>query len=624
MNVNNYSNTLDSQHPICDVEFLDPVPSPGAISKVNPNDPALDPAVLVRLSQSGCVETERAVAKNPNTPLNCLHELWVKYPDCVLDHPLLTLWEIISPNEIDNLISYRVLLEVFNFFQARNEILPSPLFDHRKLGLIASIALDHRIPSIFKHFPVSKDPQFRKIFINAVQPHPNCCFFFEFAPDALWMSLANDPCMEVAAKFSQMLGKFDGNPARFIFAEAARVLILRKNKEIPHLIARSKHIPSETIDLLLDVGDVRTRVLLTEALYLSPAAQQRLVSDRAKEVRVAMAKSGTNGDVLKAFRMDDDVAVLKALLANKKTPHALRCQIVREASLKVQEILSDSITYLAPAFYFECKPYLTSVTRAGICKRAGLHKEIILDLIEDKDDAVRLALASNLKSKTHMHSRQFLGVILEKLLRDPLEAVRLEIIKNIELSNEQSLELLGDPSPAVRAIIAEDVLKKLKSLRHKNTLIRYEEFYGVFATCLNSMANDPEQNVRLVLANGEETPPQALCALLDSNDQLVAKKVAESNCLPLGYYIDHKIKISMRKRITKAFVKELAESPNSFLRLMAAKSSLTTIPELHKLAQDSHPMVAQTVKRKLMRRKYYQYRGVNPMRIQTEPKLAVA
>jgi hypothetical protein len=213
-----------------------------------------------------------------------------------------------------------------------------------------------------------------------------------------------------------------------------------------------------------------------------------------------MAKVATQAGVLRAFRMDDDPVVLKAVLANKKTPNDVRCRIVREAAPEVQEVLCDAVNYLAIPFYFECKPHLTAKTRAGICQREGLNTDILLDLVHDAEESVRMAVALELESKARTHFPVLIHKILNDFLRDPSEKVRLAIIPLTVLTHEHAHKLLCDASENVRAAMAAHLLKKLGDFRREKILASYEELYLEFASQLTAMAEDPSHKVRLTLA----------------------------------------------------------------------------------------------------------------------------
>ena len=591
----------------------------------DPSDPALDSALLSQLSKSRCQKTKRSVARNPNTPMEVLRGLWLKYPECLLENPVLTLWEVTSPGDIPDLVGQPVLLELFNSLRGKNEALPEMLFNPRRLGLLASESLDEWNDSVFKVFPVDSDSDIRKTFIQAVQPYPRCECFFEKAPDEIWRALANDPCQEVVLKFAELLAKYElrDEPMRPIFIESTLALAGRKNPKIQQTLARGAYLPPETVDLLIEIGDARTRGLLTGARLASLAAQLKLAGDPAKAVRLAMAKVATQAGVLRAFRMDDDSAVLKAVLANKKTPNDVRCSIVREAVPEVQEVLCDAVNYLAIPFYFECKPHLTAKTRAGLCQREGLHREILLDLAHDAEESVRLAVARELPSKTRTHTYGLIHEILSWFLRDSSEAVRLAIIKNSELSEEQIHTLLCDASENVRAGMAAHLLKKLSDFRRDKALTNYEELYLEFAPQLTGIAGDPSQKVRLALAAATETPPNAFWSLYEDDDHIVASSAVRTASLPLGYYLDEGVKISNRKKPSRALVKSLAQSENPFLRHIAAKSPHTTIRDLQRLSADLNPYVAEAAAHRLEVREYY-HGGPSPMELDPNLELAVA
>jgi len=592
----------------------------------DPSDPALDSAILSQLAKSRCRDTKRAVARNPNTPMEVLRGLWLKYPECLLKNPVLTLWEVTSPGDIPDLVGQPVLLELFNSLRSRNEPLPEMFFDARRLGLLVSAALDEYLTSVFKVFPSDPDVAMRTIFIKAVQPHPRCEFFFEQAPDEVWRSLANDPCEEVALKFAELLARHDPGeePMRTVFMESTLTMAGRKNVKIHHKLARGPYLPSETVDLLLERGDARTRALLTGAQLASLAAQRKLANDSVKAVRLAMAKSATRPEVLSAFRMDNDLAVLKAVLANKKTPNDVRCRIVREGPAEVQEVLCDAANYLALPFYKACKPHLTTQTRAGLCQREGLQADILLDLARDAEESVRLAVARDLESKARTHYSGLIDGILDGLLRDPSEQVRLAIIKLTVLTPEHAHKLLCDPSENVRAATAAHLLEKLAHFRRDKMFNDYEAFYLEFAAQLTAMAEDPSQKVRLALAAAPETPPNAFWTLYEESDAAGVVHAVQTSLLPLGYYIDENQRIANRKKPARALIKTLAQSANPFLRHIAAKSPYASFRDLQQLASDQHSSVAEAATHRLEVREFYNLRRRNRSVRQTGPELAVA
>ena len=592
----------------------------------DPTDPALPSKILTQLSKSLCEETCRAVAKNPNTPLEDLHQLWLRYPECVLENPILVMWEFTSPKEVPELISTSVLLALFNSLRAKEEPLPENLFNERGLGCMVSEELSENNPAVFQQFPIDPDVEIRKAFIQAVQPHPRSAFFFETAPDHVWLALANDPCEEVAVKFSELLGKFESEkePFRSVFTEATLTLARRKNSQIQLQLSRCRLLPSETIDVLLEIGDVRTRSQLAATKLASTESRLKLARDGNKAVRVAMAKASTQDVVLRAFPMDDDAAVLKAVLTNRATPNDLRCQIVREASAEVQEILCDEVAFLAPPFYFECKSHLTAETRAGICKRQGLHRDILLDLTQDQDDSVRLAVAKNLEAKYRSHPSRLIETVLTRFVSDSSEEVRMTVLSHSALSHDHARTLLADPLPSVRASMADHLLKKLNRLRGKKTLNEYQDLYLAFAPSLIDMARDPDESVRLVLAQGEETPPNALKLLCEDASENVMRSAYYAAALPLGFYIDLGIPLATIKRPTRIFVKALAQSDNPFLRHLAAKSPHACQTDLEQLANDLDRTVANAATHKLALRAFYKANRVPRDDANTGPQLAVA
>lgn len=78
------------------------------------------------------------------------------------------------------------------------------------------------------------------------------------------------------------------------------------------------------------------------------------------------------------------------------------------------------------------------------------------------------------------------------------------------------------------------------------------------------MARDPDESVRLVLAQGEETPPNALKLLCEDASENVMRSAYYGTVLPLGFFIDLGIPLATIKRPTRNFVKTLAQSDTPF------------------------------------------------------------
>jgi len=398
------------------------------MKRLDPSNCETAPEALSKLAKSKSKTTQRLVAENPNTPIPVLQKLWLKYPECVLSNPLLTLWEFSSPDLISEFVSHQVLLEVFNYHKGNNLPLPKNLFNQQRLGLITICAMDIRNPAIFIRLPYDPDESVRETFITSIQPHPRCCFFYDAAPDSVWIALATDASENVALKFAELIANYEPahGTVRSVFYESVLLLIRRGNSKILNRLARSRRLSSEAIDLILEKGGARARTFLAGAPTASEEAQKLMATDSAKSVRLAMAKCEVSSNIFREFKINDDINILIALLSNKKTPNDIRCRIVHEAHRDVQKALCDSSTYLAPPFYFAVKDYLTEETLVGICARLGLHHEILQDLAKSSSESVRMAVAENLDSKLKTHPPALIQSIACKLLSDVSDSVRVK------------------------------------------------------------------------------------------------------------------------------------------------------------------------------------------------------
>ena len=64
---------------------------------MNASDPTTPPDILASLAKSSETAVRRAVAENPNTPVDVLNTLWNKFPEALLANPIIAFWELTEP-----------------------------------------------------------------------------------------------------------------------------------------------------------------------------------------------------------------------------------------------------------------------------------------------------------------------------------------------------------------------------------------------------------------------------------------------------------------------------------------------------------------------------------------------
>jgi hypothetical protein len=71
---------------------------------------------LARASHWADTNVLKAVARNPNTPDKVLLKLWEKFPETILENPVITLWEFSSSKPIAERIPKKVLFFLIKTF----------------------------------------------------------------------------------------------------------------------------------------------------------------------------------------------------------------------------------------------------------------------------------------------------------------------------------------------------------------------------------------------------------------------------------------------------------------------------------------------------------------------------
>jgi hypothetical protein len=327
---------------------------------MNASDPSTPPDILASLARSKKASVRRAVAENPNTPVEILNGLWESLPASLLANPILAFWELTEPGALLEHISERVLLATYNHLRKAGEDLPPLIYTHESLKHVMECALDRCDTRVFDHAPHDPAANLRLIFLAATMRYSRSRFFYEKAPAAAWRALASDPHPEVRLRFAELLraasSSVETPSAEFteaaralaesggedvflqlahcpaIPADVARRLASSESMEIRRTLAHCVNMPADSIELLCKEPDESVRLAFAKKSRLNQA-HELLLRDASHKVRESLAANfRVRRQILSQFDMKDQAAVLKNVFLNSHAGDQLRHRIFMEDS----------------------------------------------------------------------------------------------------------------------------------------------------------------------------------------------------------------------------------------------------------------------------------------------------
>jgi hypothetical protein len=602
-----------------------------SIAKVS--DPSTSIDDLISFSDDPRPEIQRALARNPNTPIDLLQHVWQAHPDCILENPILTLWEFTKTGSAAELIGEGPLLSLYNHLRRHGEDLPAHIFHSKTLPALARQGLLRFDSAVFEYLPFEKDQAIRLRMIE----HPANLKLFDvyqsYAADPIWERFATDPHPEIRVQFANMLrsAPLDKVPQRLeIFSKAARLLARDERYEIQIHLANSRYLPADLIEQLSKSSDARIREALTRCVFAPSPVLRNLARDSEEEVRLALAKYSASSDIhaiilhdlsmnvrrrlaenaslsretMGLFDLRDHPDVLGALFRNPKANGALRLKILRGTSPEVQKVLLRMGKSLTPSFYRNIKPLVCPDILEQLGGAVSLHREIVEDLARDSRPEVRLGVARRITNRHNFAPLPKNVALVNAFACDSDPRIREQVCTDWRLKKSATAVLFGDPDPRVRKKALCAVLDQLVASRDARRFLDYQETYREKASLVVKLARDPDLMIRDVIANCPESPPAALKILFDDPEPLIRISARNHDRWPYGVMLDLVRKQNSNIDPRSLFQGEttpsiralrlLAASRNPFIRFLVARCKRTPVVELRKLSSDPHPVVRET------------------------------
>ena len=189
---------------------------------------------------------------------------------------------------------------------------------------------------------------------------------------------------------------------------------------------------------------------------------------------------------------------------------------------------------------------------------------------------------------------------MARFIADPESEVRHEVCRDPRVTVAQFAELARDPVPDIRAHVVQHLLELLSNHRNSKRFTVYSTFYEEVASIILERCRDTDPNVRLVIANGMDAPPQGLNILFDDPSPEVQRAVHAHSQWPFGAVLDFEkkhplfgINNSRHGQTTPSslLIHEFTQGDNTFLRYIAAQSARTSLFDLRALVDDPHPAI---------------------------------
>jgi len=604
-------------------------------------DPTTPPDVLANLARSEDASVRRAVAENPNTPLEVLNRLWSKFPEALLANPIIAFWELTEPAALQKNISPAACLASYNHLRKKGAYLAPQIHTHEALKKAVEHAFRQQDTRVFAHAPSDPIAGVRLMFVKIAKGNSsNARFFYEKAPEAAWQSLSNDSDPVVRLSFAEWLREAVSNEMEKpipSFNQAARALAACKQEdvflqlancppipadvvqrlalsdslEIRSALSRCTNTPPQSLEWLCKAPDESVRLAFAKNCRLAQA-HMLLLSDPSLEVRKSLASNfRVARKILLQFDPNDHPSVLRNVFLNGHAGAELRSRIFTNTNPDLKKVIAHSGFRLTPKFYFAHKNHIPHEVRSLLTERNGLHPQIAADLAVDSDPEIRIKIAHRLRGQYCWRDHDANLALLELFATDSDKNIREYVCTDSRLSLKQTEDLARDAEPEVRIKVLAHFVSRLEDFRNCSCPGSYAELYHEMRHLFLEAAKDPSASVRLRLSYAKETPPETLGILFDDPDSEIRINARAHSAWPFGAVLDFEKAHPRFKGTTRHgnttpslhVLHQFARSPNPFLRQLTAQCSRTGMRDLRALAADSHPFVRETALAKISKRK---------------------
>ena len=607
-------------------------------------DPRTSSRNLEELSRYSDRNVRRQVAFNPSTPENLLREMWVTWPEAILENPIIDVWELTGSVPLYEKLDREGLWSWYHYLIRSGQ--------HDKIN--ANIPESVRLGFPFKHrsleYWLCEDPSSQvRVRLAGSSRYPE-----------VQARLVMDPEREVRIALAEN---------RHLSAYCHRVMASDPSKDVMIALAQNTHIkediknagfgilsffededvraaaasnPKTPLDILERhcIRDESEKVKISAAMNpslgkkLHREMQTKLHLDmnvrRERNIVVALASNrAADIDFLTELATSKNHSYRSAAAANPNTPEELQLALYNDDSEKVRNAFVG-LHCCGKRFFDFAIENGSRQLKCDLAVKPGRTGEQLMTLAKDSDRRVRLAVVKRLQCGRFQHDTMANRMVVGALSRDGDPGIRKSMVTDHRLNESRLNEMAEDSDSNVRIAVACHyntgraglallVADKNDSVRHHaaltvldkgwvwgrhNAILCDYDAVGLRSKLfmvkqlLKGLVHDPCLQVRRLLAGHTCTPAQILCRMLNDSDQQVRESIRKRSRFPR----DEMIRLTREKpdwgsvgagmTLNAKVLARLANQNNEYTRGLVARNCRTPVGVLRTLARDESEFVS--------------------------------
>lgn len=515
--------------------------------------------ILVELAKSKDKEILRAIAGNPNTPVEVLETLGAEFPDTIVNNPIFDLLLLENPE------SKFVLLSLARASTTSVEKLKE-LANYPNMVIVDAVVKNLKTPT--------------NIIDNIYKNNRY------YLPDKIFLNNKNTggATLEIVA-----------------------IKTGATNEEINNLIINHPNVFFDTINAIK---------LCNGYLDIPPYVLHSLLNHKNKNiVRLIVNHPNITAEILKELSLNGDGEIRRAVAKHPNTSqdvlhslarytgesnHGIRCIIAAR-----KDISDETIIMLADDFALS--DYRSCYIKEKLASNPIVKKSVINNLIEDEHHRVRAAITARediSEEQTMMLAYDLSDLVRKKLADNPKVSnavkkllntfnqsrksfIHTEKFKKKQLARKDINEL------PINAIDEQNIRKKARSEKHFLRL-KLSTITIISTSAIKQIINNSEHSFLLGLTNNINSPPEILEILATDENYLVRQNVANHpkatldtlNKLKTDENINVREKVAANSNISLEIIKELAQDSMAAVRQAIVNNPHTTTAILNELQSD--------------------------------------
>ncbi len=557
-----------------------------------------EPEWLSRASRSIDPVVLAAIARNPNTPKPVLFRLWAKFPEAVIENPVLTLWEFTSNGPLMAGIRREVIVSLYEaFLKTTGLVFPDTLlpvdwridflkkWPHQSnLPLhyflrdpsenVRLVFLEHTLPSKIGHagsesFPIESlenlltdaSPPIWKAFLFAVTNKwigpqtENLSFWHETARRlhsfrwrgvnaslSRWESLPVDliEAISVRAKPATL-----ANLAALPNCPRSMHERFSTNdfEEVRAAVARFTPFP-DLHDRFLSDPSFKVRAGLAASQHIVDDIQRRLIFPKNADIHLSLLNNPRAlPEVLKILSELPNVDIKSKLLVHPNLPRDVFDEFIALGPKHgiYQGQLASKRELLTPELYYRHKHSFDICVLVAYASLPHTPVEILAELACHPELEIRKAvdqLIYHRETRSRLISDDDAIMIIEAVLNHPDTTDTHPLLRSSSMSMAQAIRIFETPHFNDELRYAS-VLDRLKLYRRESCYVEYAELYRKIAAPLEPMlAHFSQRNLRWITSYNE-VPTKIRELLMNHPDSEVRVSTRKhSRPIPLGAIID--------------------------------------------------------------------------------------